>query len=573
MQNGGMDELQIQTERVDDIPLLMAQQRKMGLTQVVNEAMSVHGNRQGLSVGDLLATWLSFILSEGDHRMMAVEEWAAARLVLLAELTNTEVTSKDFTDDRLADVLRMLSDDESWAAIEARLGQRIVQVYDLGAKPVRLDSTTVAVHHEAEGLFQYGYSKDRRPDLVQFKVMLGTLDPLGMPLATLVPAGNEADDGLYLPTIERVRRIVGQGGQLYVGDSKMSALATRAALAQAGDYYLMPLPRRQQGPDELSGWLMPVSGGDQSLTQVWLERDDEEKTLWALGYEQERERSLDEVSWSERVLVIFRPALARQERANLAKRLAKAEAELRKLTPRRPRTAPKFASQAELEATAQVILKQYQVDGLLQVTCTRTVEERTIRCYGDRPARTEVCYRETVQVQRDAAAIRQVRQQLGWRLYVTNAPDQRLPLELAVLTYRDAPRIELAFRRLKGRSLGIRPIYTHRDDHTTGLVRLLSLALRVLTLTEFVVRERLREAKEALAGLYPGQPTRQTDQPTTERLLRVFKGLNLSLVRFGGQQMCHITPLSSLQQRILELLGLSDTIYSRLATADASIPP
>src|SRR3972149_9824 len=230
----------------------------------------------------------------------------------------------------------MLSDDESGAAIEARLGQRIVQVYDLGAKPVRLDSTTVAVHHEAEGLFQYGYSKDRRPDLVQFKVMLGTLDPLGMPLATLVPAGNEADDGLYLPTIERVRRIVGQGGQLYVGDSKMSALATRAALAQAGDYYLMPLPRRQQGPDELSGWLMPVSGGDQSLTQVWLGRGDEGKKLWGRGGEKEGERGPGEGGWSERVLVIFRPALARQERANLAKRLGEGGGGRRKADPPGP---------------------------------------------------------------------------------------------------------------------------------------------------------------------------------------------------------------------------------------------
>jgi hypothetical protein len=37
-----------------------------------------------------------------------------------------------------------------------------------------------------EGLFQFGHSKDHRPDLLQVKVMLSALDPMGMPVATQV---------------------------------------------------------------------------------------------------------------------------------------------------------------------------------------------------------------------------------------------------------------------------------------------------------------------------------------------------------------------------------------------------
>ena len=70
-------------------------------------------------------------------------------------------------------------------ALEEDLSQQIIRVYDLKKKPIRVDSTSVSVHHEVEegGLFQFGYSKDRRPDLAQFKIMLSTLDPLGLPLA------------------------------------------------------------------------------------------------------------------------------------------------------------------------------------------------------------------------------------------------------------------------------------------------------------------------------------------------------------------------------------------------------
>jgi transposase len=77
---------------------------------------------------------------------------------------------KDKTSDRLADVLRILSDDETWERVETRLGQRLIRVYALSREPVRLDSTTAAVYHDPEGntLFRHGYSKDHRPDLAQF---------------------------------------------------------------------------------------------------------------------------------------------------------------------------------------------------------------------------------------------------------------------------------------------------------------------------------------------------------------------------------------------------------------------
>ena len=86
---------------------------------------------------------------------------------------------------------------------------------------VRLDATTMSGHHlvSESGLFQFGHSKDD-PNLAQIKVMLASLDPLGMPLATKVVSGEQADDGLYLPILEQVSQNLGQSGLLWVGDCK-----------------------------------------------------------------------------------------------------------------------------------------------------------------------------------------------------------------------------------------------------------------------------------------------------------------------------------------------------------------
>jgi transposase len=255
-----MAEVNNQTERIDDLPLLVAQQQRMGLAEIIDGVIEPHGNRQGLSVGWTVVGWLSFVLSQTDHRLSFVEPWAAARLSSLQSLLPGLVTAGDFSDDRLGDVLRYLSDDGAWGQIEQELGGHLVRAYELPCEQVRLDSTSAAVYHDpAEGsLFAYGVSKDHRPDLAQLKVMLAALDPLGLPLASLIVAGNRADDGLYLPVWQQARTVLGQAGLLYIGDSKMEALSTRASLAQAGDYYLTPLSLKGQQAELLGQLLEPV---------------------------------------------------------------------------------------------------------------------------------------------------------------------------------------------------------------------------------------------------------------------------------------------------------------------------
>jgi len=121
----------------------------------------------------------------------------------------------------------------------------------------------------------------------------------------------------------------------------------------------------------------------------------------------------------------------------------------------------------------------------------RQVRQRHIRRYRDRPARTEETVRYQLHVTPDPRAIEQQQRLVGWRLYALTVPVAQLSLSQAVTAYRGAPAVERDFSRLKGRPLGLRPADVQREDHLLGLVRLLSVALSVLTLTEFVARRAL----------------------------------------------------------------------------------
>ena len=569
--------LTIRTERVDDIPLLLAQMERMGIARLLDAHFPTNGNREGLSLGKVTTIWLTHVLSQADHRMNRVQPWAERRLETLRGCSDRSLEVRDLGDDRLADVLRHLSDDARWRAFEGELTGQLVRVYDLHADCVRLDSTTASSYGAVsqDGLLQLGHSKDHRPDLPQLKVMLATLDPLGMPLATEVLSGERADDPLYLPAIARVRACLNTPGLLYVGDCKMAALETRANIQAAGDYYLCPLSALHMPPERLAQQLAALRESSQPLIAVQRTGADGQTHCIAQGYE-DSETLTAQVegvpsTWTERRLLVRSQAAARAAETALHARLKQAQTALAELVVRR-QGKPVLADRAEVEQAVAQTVAHFQVEGLLAVTLSEQLVEQPMRAYRNRPAtvRTARQFSLSSQVQPDALA--RAIEQLGWRVYATNQARDGLSLPQAVEAYRDEFLVERNFGRLKGHPLSLSPMYVERDDHATGLVRLLSIALRVLTLLEFVVRRQLAQEGASLAGLYAGNPKRATTHPTTERVLEAFQGIFLTILVEPHQTRRHLTALSALQQRVLALLEFTPAIYTKLG-GDSSEPP
>ena len=237
--------------------------------------------------------------------------------------------------------LDLLSDDARWAEFEKGLNQRTIRVYNLKPYCVRMDSTTASGYGQVteDGLFQFGHSKDHRPDLSQVKVMLSTLDPLGMPVVTQVVSGEKADDPLYIPAIDQVRDSVGQSGLLYVGDCKLMALVTRAHLQAGHDYYLGPFSLVQIPQTTLDEYLAPVWAGDQALTAVCRPDSKGQEEKIAEGFVRSRTLSAvvdgKDITWVERQLIIRSLAQARAAEKALRRRVQQAQQAIEALNERK----------------------------------------------------------------------------------------------------------------------------------------------------------------------------------------------------------------------------------------------
>jgi transposase len=174
----------------------------------------------------------------------------------LSRRTTPVIEPLDLSDDRWSHLLTHLSKPAYGHERERDLKARSLEVYDWSQDVIRCEATTVSGDHKVteEGLGQFGQSKEH-PTRPQIKGMIGSLDPLGMPLATEVWSGERADDGLDIPIMERVRTGLKTPGRLLVGDCTMSAWETRASLARPQDVSLSPLPLTGATAEAMDAWI------------------------------------------------------------------------------------------------------------------------------------------------------------------------------------------------------------------------------------------------------------------------------------------------------------------------------
>ena len=564
-----------ESERVDDLPLIIHWLKQMQIEQLIDQELPPpHGNRKGLSYGQLSVLLLTYIITQADHRLCAVEPWVNQHRRSLEIATGWKIGIKDATDDRLADLLTVLGSEqqEAISSIETYLGQHLIRAYELPTDQARSDTTSLSVYHQpkeekteegktqSKSLLHKGHSKDYRPDLLQYRQMLATLDPLGMPLIGATLAGNGADDPLYFPTWKRLVQLIGHLDFLFLADCKASSWFNRAQIDREGGIYCFPLAMTGHRPKMLLDW---VNNPPTTVTEIICpdaEPSDEPigqgfcLPLGSLWFDKETQSWH---RWSERWLVVQSYALARRQIKGLDKRLLNAEKALAKLVAK-PEEDP-----VVLQTKVREILHRYRVSKYIISDVKKKIKyvkvyEGPGRPGNNRPFRKVRQTKLILTYHRCEEALAEFKVVAGWRLYVTNATLERLSLEEAVFSYLQQWQPERGFHRFKRGRLPALPIYFQDEQRICGLMFLLTIALRVFTLMEFVVRRQLAKAQQSLGGLYEGNPKRTTARPTAEKLLVAFRGITLY---FHRDDSTEITPLDSLQRQILALMKIPESIY------------
>ena len=123
---------QITSERIDDIPLLMRWLLDMHIDQIIDAVLGApHGNRQGLSFGQVAVVFVAYVLTECNHFLSPVRDWVSQHRHVLTRALGCAIRDTDFTDERLEDLMDALGTDEMGEQLEEQLGQHLIRAYAL----------------------------------------------------------------------------------------------------------------------------------------------------------------------------------------------------------------------------------------------------------------------------------------------------------------------------------------------------------------------------------------------------------------------------------------------------------
>jgi transposase len=591
--------MDLNQESLADIPLIIEFCKRLNIQSIINESFPTHGNQVGLSNGQIILGWVAHILTQNNHCKSPVQDFINSHKMTLEALLGCQISDTDFEDCRLGRLLEKFANDSMWHSLEKLFYNNSFAILNLNTSPpreltedfsiettisktIKIDATTAYGHHEVieNEIMQHGFSKDRRPDLPQLKIMVSVEGNTGLQIASDVVAGNENDDLLYIPIISRTRKITDTEGCLMCGDSKMSAISIRADIMKNREFYLMPLQLHQGTKKTLQELVDKVVDGDQEVYLIDDVNDKNIKRLIGAGFEVERDQLYEETNnqevktlkWKERILLVRSFDHADQEMRKFNKKLSK-------LTETLIGIKGKICANKEkaefdlLNALNKINIENELLYSLCEISVELVAEEKECKRSEKRNGKVRsgtfklIKYRAIVSnVKINTEKLKAIIRKMGWRLYVTNAEKSSLTLASAYRFFRKTMFvIEIGFHILKD-YINISPLFVKKPDQILGMTRLLILALKILTLMTAELRANMKKENIVLKGLYAGQPVRQHPSPTIESVLDYFTRNSPSLIghKINDVWFWGVTKLTDTCRHILRLLGLSEDVYDNL---------
>ncbi len=404
----------------------------------------------------------------------------------------------------------------------------------------------------------WGHNKDHRPDLKQLVYILTLSDDGGVPVHFRAANGNTTDDRTHVETWKLLCELAGRNDFLYVADSKLATAENMAYLHQHGGRFITVLPRTRGEDKTFRQSLREGKISWRTIHEKIDEQDEQKKVLDCfsmtnqpttcaegyrlLWYHSSRKAELDALARSNRI------ARATGELDDLQKRLTS------------PRTRHRVRD--KVAQAVEEILKSGDVKDWISVTIEEHQQESYRQARRGRPTK-ETRYVKTISTrfdlsyQIDHTRIAEEQQCDGVFPLVTNVLD--LSEKELLLIYKRQPVIEKRFSQLKT-DFRVAPVYLKDVSRIQSLLCVYFLVLLVESLLERQLRQAMeREGLDSLP-LYPED--RPCRRPTARRVIDLFADIHRHTLRGETKDpIVFVTELSSLQRRILKLLGIPATKY------------
>ena len=533
---------EVLVKQLGALPVIQAYMERLQLKERVDALAPVRPVAH-LTNGEVVMALVANRLT-APRPLYDIQHWAA----IWAVEETLGMCPADLNDDRLGRCLDDLAAVHD--QLRGDLTVQAIQAFGLETRTLRWDLTSVLVcgEYPAEeqdaqyAQVRYGYGGERQKQVRYLQV---TTDDGAVPLWEQVHDGNTADVATVITTMEALRQQAQCRDFVLIGDSKLLSEGNRRALLGGGIGYLAPLPRT----DELDRAFLAIPAA----------------ALAPLTYVSERERRkppAERTSYqgAERTVTLMVPDGAGGEQAVTLRRLFVVSSE-EQAACRRNRDRQRARAEAEIaRVVAQVGSRWYPTAARAQAKIEAILEQRHVRALYA-VSSGEQAGRPTVRCDLIPAALARAEALDGYYVLETTRTVAEAEASALLTEWKGQWQVEHRHRDGKG-PLRIRPLFVTSNRRIVGLLLILGIALMIFSLME-------REARRALAAgakvahLLAGHVAAR---PTGDNLLKALGEIALVRLQLPDGWHTVVSALTPLHRRLVQLLGVPEAAYARLAS-------
>jgi hypothetical protein len=251
------------SRRLGALPLIGHFTARLGLYRLLDTWVPAAGARLALDPAVVIALVAANLTVE--HRpLYALGEWAAACEPSLLRLGEGE--AELLNDDRAGRMLDRLSH-AGRGSLLTELMAGVIGESGIDCSRLHNDSASVSVYgaYRAAGgedvagtpapAITWGHSKDHRPDLKQLVFILTVSGDHAVPVTCRLADGNTGDDPAHIPTWDKLVRLTGGPGFLYVAGCKLASEEAMGHIHRGGGRFITVLPRSRKEDAAFRAWI------------------------------------------------------------------------------------------------------------------------------------------------------------------------------------------------------------------------------------------------------------------------------------------------------------------------------
>jgi transposase len=531
---------------------------ELGITEIIDQAIEQDLDKRHLSIGECVkAMILNGLGFTGRPLYLTPDFFRTKPLDLLIKEGINHEYLNDNTLGRAMDKLYETGVNELFALISSNAFHAL----ELTPEFSHLDSTSFSVygkdytprlnHKESELStieITEGYSKDHRPDLLQFMLNLIVDNRAGIPMAMEPLSGNSSDKKTFVETVEShidnlknttTRRVIMDSALYSEENIKKDAFKSLywvsrvpETIKEAKTQIALSIPDTMRivnhnTKEETNSSSFLVNNKDSSYAyRCSISTYAGIKQQWVIVYSKEAKKRA-------------KKSVVRQtdkQNTKEIKWLKKFQKE-------------SFACESDMNKALNVFRKKLRVIEIQKCTTIKTGHYNRV----GKPSKEQkekgydyYTYSARLTISSSLQTFYEKLHQKSFFILATN--DLLISPEEIIANYKNQHRVERGFRFLKGKEFLTDAIYIKSPERIEALLFVMTLCLMVYASLEYRIRKELRLQEKTVSD----QKGKPTSKPTARWIFHCFAGIELLIINLKEQIMMNINEMHKL---ILMLLG------------------